>query len=105
MPGQEIVSFRCVRAGEAKLRERVRDDAFSSLVARMARCAAAGPVALDFATTVCDDSLQGFKKNVAFWKTVSRVVRKLLSFLMTVSRVLRFQKHSLLTVSRVLRKR
>ena len=29
----------CVRAGEAKLRERVRDDAFSSLVARIARCA------------------------------------------------------------------
>ena len=79
----------CVRAGEAKLRERVRDDAFSSLVARMARCAAPPPVALDFVSTVSEDSLQGFKKNVAFWKTVSRVVRKLLSFWMTVSRVLK----------------
>ena len=81
----------CVRAGEAKLRERVRDDAFSSLVAILARCAAGGggPVALDFVPTVSEDSLQGFKKNVAFWKTVSRVVRKLLSFLMTVSRVLK----------------
>ena len=57
----------CVRAGEAKLRERVRDDAFSSLVARMARCAAPAPVALDFAPTVSDDSLRDFKKNVAFW--------------------------------------
>ena len=79
----------CVRAGEAKLRERVRDDAFSSLVAILARCAAGGPVALDFLLTVSDDSLQGFKKNVVFWKTVSRVVRKLLSFWMTVSRVLK----------------
>ena len=80
----------CVRAGEAKLRERVRDDAFSSLVARIARCAAtAPPVALDFVPTVSEDSLQGFKKHVVFWKTVSRVVRKLLSFWMTVSRVLK----------------
>ena len=74
------VSFRvraCVRAGEAKLRERVRDDAFSSLVARMARCAAPPPGALDFATTNSDDSIQGFKKNVTFGMTVSRVVRKL----------------------------
>ena len=31
--------------GEAKLRERVRDDAFSSLVARIARFPAAAPVA------------------------------------------------------------
>ena len=79
----------CVRAGEAKLRERVRDDAFSSLVAILARCAAPPPVALDLVATVSEDSLQGFKKNVAFWKTVSRVVRKLLSFWMTVSRVLK----------------
>ena len=79
----------CVRAGEAKLRESVRDDAFSSLVARMARCTPAGPGALDFATTNSDDSLQGFKKNVASGMTVSRVVRKLLSFWMTVSRVLK----------------
>ena len=33
----------------------------------MARCAATPPGALDFATTVSDDSLQGFEKNVAFW--------------------------------------
>ena len=78
----------CVRAGEAKLRERVRDDAFSSLVARMAICTPAGPVALDFVPTVSDDSLQGFKKSIAFGMTVSRVVRNLLSFWMTVSRVL-----------------
>ena len=65
----------CVRAGEAKLRERVRDDAFSSLVARTARCTPAGPVTLDFATPNSDDSLQGFKKHVAFGMTVSRVVR------------------------------
>ena len=57
----------CVRAGEAKLRERVRDDAFSSLVAILARCAAAPPVALDFVGTISDDSLQGFKKNLDFW--------------------------------------
>ena len=57
----------CVRAGEAKLSERVRDDAFSSLVARTARCTPAGPVALDLATTVSDDSLQGFKENVTLW--------------------------------------
>ena len=77
----------CVRAGEAKLRERVRDDAFSSLVAILARCAATPPVALDFAPTVSDDSLQGFKKNVDLGMTVSRVVKKILSFWMTVSRV------------------
>ena len=45
----------CVRAGEAKLCERVRHDAFSSLVARMARCTAPGPVALNFVPTVSDD--------------------------------------------------
>ena len=77
----------CVRAGEAKLRERVRDGAFSSLVAILARCAAGGPVALDFVVTGSDDSLQGFKKNVALGMTVSRVVRKLLIFWVTVSRV------------------
>ena len=65
----------CVRAGEAKLRERVRDDAFSSLVARMARRTPTGPGALDLMPTVSDDSLQGFNKNVAFGLTVSRVVR------------------------------
>ena len=56
-----------MRAGEAKLRERVRDDAFSSLVARTARCAPPAPVARYFGPTVSDDSLQGFKKNTAFW--------------------------------------
>ena len=52
----------CVRAGEAKLRERVRDDAFSSLVARTARCTPPSGRALDFGPAVCDDRLQDFKK-------------------------------------------
>ena len=60
----------CVRAGEAKLRERVRDDAFSSLVAILARCAAGGggggPVALI--------------SRRQFLRTVSRVLRKMLLF-------------------------
>ena len=56
-----------MRAGEAKLRERVRDDTFSLLAARMARCAAAPPVALDVCPAVSDDSLQGFKENVHLW--------------------------------------
>jgi hypothetical protein len=44
----------------------VRDDAFSSLVARIARCPPPAAVALDFVVTISDDSLQGFKTNVAF---------------------------------------
>ena len=52
----------CVRAGEAKLRERVRDDAFSSLVARILKfLAAACPRVLTSA--VSDDSLKGSKGN------------------------------------------
>ena len=57
----------CVRAGEAKLRERVRDDAFSSLVAILARCAAGGgPVAWIWRRQ--------------FLKTVFRVLRQMLLF-------------------------
>ena len=57
-----------MRAGEAKLRERVRDDAFSSLVAKMARSpAAAVGLALDFGATGSEDRLQGFKKNEYLW--------------------------------------
>ena len=59
-----------MRAGEAKLRERVRDDAFSSLVARMARCPPASGGALDFVPAVSDDGLQGLTQNVHLWHDI-----------------------------------
>ena len=72
----------CVRAGEAKLRERVRDDAFSSLVARMARSpAAAVGLALDFGATSSEDRLQGFKKNVCLWHDSLQGRKKIMDLL------------------------
>ena len=80
-----------MRAGEAKLREHVRDAAFQWLVARMARCPPAPVARWIFA--------------LQFLVTVSRVLRKMLLFVMTVSRVVRSIWSFWMTVSRVLRKR
>ena len=71
----------CVRAGEAKLRERVRDDDFSTLVAILARFSAAPVTPLDFGRTVSDDSLQGFKENVAFWDDSLQGRKKIIDLL------------------------
>ena len=83
---REIVSFRCVRAGEAKLREGVRGrGASSTLVPRLATFPAATP-ALDFGL-VC---LLIQKKLVGFIRKSVLELLNLVGFLSVSSSVLLF---------------
>ena len=77
----------CVRAGEAKLRERARDKVFSSLVARLARCAAPRWCHLDLRDPLFVTGSRVLRNMSRFGMTGSRAVKEMLRIWLTVSRV------------------